>query len=145
VFGSLREQYSYELNVKRLSRASRDLAEFRKALEEYPDKARRLRPDMDEKLLPLKDMPHMRPIYKLGPKCRAMALEGNVPLHTVAELQHVIRAHRILYIRRDILKQIEDCLNPCAEAQRTVDDKRKKKPKRKPTGCIASSRNRTEQ
>jgi len=94
--------------VKYLPSLSQDIRRIAEALEEYPNKAKRLLKEMDEKLLKLEEMPNMWPVFYARPKYRKMVLEDHLLFYTVDEKHRVVRICRILYGKKDISSQLED-------------------------------------
>ena len=69
---------------------ARDIYEISEALEEYPDKAKRLLQEMDEKILKLEDMPLMCPIFHARPRYRKMVLEDHLLFYTVDTVKYEV-------------------------------------------------------
>ena len=94
--------------VKYLSSLSRDVERIAAALDEHPEKARRLLKEMDEKLLRLADTPFMFPIYYARPIYRKMVLKDHVLFYIVDEHKKEVRACRLVYAKMDVARQLED-------------------------------------
>jgi len=94
-------------SIKYLPSLSRDIHQIAEALTEYPDKARRLLKEMDEKLLKLVDTPFMCPAFHARPMYRKMVLEDHLLFYTVDKQRHEVRACRILYAKMDTARQLE--------------------------------------
>ena len=92
--------------VKYLPSLARDIHRISEALEEYPEKAKRLFQEMDEKILRLEDMPLMCPIFHARPKYRKMALEDHLLFYTVDTSRHEVKLHRILYSKMDAARHL---------------------------------------
>ena len=95
-------------SVKYLPSLARDILRISEALEEYPDKAKRLFQEMDGKILKLEDMPLMCPIFHARPKYRMMVLEGHILFYTVDAIRHEVKLHRILYSKMDVPRYLGD-------------------------------------
>jgi len=90
--------------VEYLSIADRDVVAMSDALVDYPNKAKRIFKEMEEKLILLEDMPYMWPAYQLKPEYRRMVLEDHLLFYTVDDAEQRVRVYRILYDRKDIAK-----------------------------------------
>lgn len=85
--------------IEYLPSLSRDIYQISETLARYPNKAKRLFKEMDEKLLCLTDTPFMWEIFHAQPKYRKVVLEDHLLFYTVDEEQRIVRVCRILYHR----------------------------------------------
>jgi len=90
--------------VEYLSIADRDILAISDALAEYPNKAKRIFKEMEEKLNLLEDMPYMWPTYQLKPEYRRMVLEDHLLFYIVDDVEYRVKVYRILYNKMDIPK-----------------------------------------
>jgi plasmid stabilization system protein ParE len=87
-----------------LPQANRDIASLADILAPYPDKARRLFQEMEQKIDLLKDNPFIWAVYHQRPKYHRMNLEGHALFYIVDEGSHEVRIYRIIYAKKDISK-----------------------------------------
>ena len=90
--------------IKFLPSANQDINDLADILTPYPNKARRLFQEMEQKIESLKDNPLMYPEYQADPRYRRMNLEGHALFYDVDVINHEIRVYRIIYAKRDIAK-----------------------------------------
>jgi plasmid stabilization system protein ParE len=92
--------------VKYLPVADRDILRISDALLDYPNKAKRIFKEMEEKLVLLEDMPYMWPVYQVKPKYRRMVLEDHLLFYFVDEDEREVKVFRVLYDKMDIARQV---------------------------------------
>ena len=88
--------------VKYLPSLARDIHRISVALQQYPEKAKRLIKELDEKLLQLEDMPHVWPVFHARPKYRKMLLEDHLLFYTVDDMSYEVKACRIFYHKMNV-------------------------------------------
>ena len=88
--------------VKFLPSANYDINELADALSEYPNKAKRIFQEMEEKIELVKDNPKMFPVYQGNPKYRRINLEDHALFYIVSEALKEIHIYRVIYSKRDI-------------------------------------------
>ena len=95
----LEKNTAMKYKIKYLPSLARDIYRISEALEQHPEKAKRLIKEMDEKLLQLEDMPRIWPIFHARPKYRKMILEDHLLFYTVDDISYEVKAYRILYYK----------------------------------------------
>jgi len=88
--------------------ANRDILRISEALEEYPNKAKKLFQEMEKRIKNLEDMPYSHPAYHLRPKYRRMILEDHLLFYVVDDNEKKVMIYRVLYSKMDIPKHIEE-------------------------------------
>ena len=92
--------------VTYLPLANQDILRISKALENYPNKAKRLFQEMENKLKMLEDMPYRWPAFRMKPEYRQMVLEDHLLFYLVDEDEHAVKIYRVLYEKMDMPKHI---------------------------------------
>jgi len=88
--------------------ANRDIIRIDNALLDYPNKAKKLFNEIENKVKDLENMPYMWPVYQPKPEYRRMVLEDHLLFYKVDEGENMVKIFRILYSKMDILKQLNE-------------------------------------
>ena len=94
------------MKLEYISTFQTDLTNVASYLEDYPQKAKRIFEEMDNKLSNLIDNPEMYPIYQDFPVFRRIVIEDYLLFYLVNKRTDIIEVHRIIYGRMDVLKQL---------------------------------------
>ena len=94
------------MKLEYISTFQTDLTNVASYLEDYPQKAKRIFEEMDNKLSNLIDNPEMYPIYQDFPVFRRIVIEDFLLFYLVNKRTDIIEVHRIIYGRMDVLKQL---------------------------------------
>ena len=83
-----------------------DIANVESYLEEYPQKAKRIFREMDNKLSNLIDNPELYPIYEDFPVFRRIVVEDYLVFYAINERANIIEVHRLINGKMDVPKQL---------------------------------------
>ena len=87
--------------------ANRDIIRMDDALEEYPNKAKRIFKEIESKVTNLEEMPYMWPVYQSKPEYRRMIIEDHLLFYKVDDDEQIVRIYRVLYDKMDIPEYLE--------------------------------------
>ena len=104
----LEKDINMKYKVKILPSLAQDINRISESLEGYPDKAKRLFKEMDEKLSQLEDMPRVWPVFHARPKYRKMLLEDHLLFYTVDDTSCEVKAYRILHYKMNTENYLYD-------------------------------------
>ena len=94
------------MKLEYISTFCTDISNVASYLEDYPQKAKRIFEEIDNKLNKLIDNPEMYPIYQDFPMFRRIVIEDYLLFYLVNKRTDIIEVHRIIYGRMDVLKQL---------------------------------------
>ena len=93
--------------IEYISTFHTDISNLISDLEKYPQKAKRIFETLDRKLSRLAQAPEMYQIYEDFPEFRRITVEDYLVFYTINKHDRIIEIHRLIYGRKDIIRQLE--------------------------------------